>query len=123
MKRPLPRCIGIAIARSKPAANAGRFKISVLMNPSILNLRFSRDRSDSFLGSARALACPFRRLAEMFLSFNQEESLARRQRQHAMSEPDWRLPALPRPDEQPSAPVDTKQRAFTKRTPTQHPTK
>jgi len=35
-----------------------------------------------FPGSARALACYFRRLAEMLL-FNQRESLARRQRQHA----------------------------------------
>jgi hypothetical protein len=40
-------------------------------------------RSVSFLGSARASRAHFRRLAEMLLLFNQNGSLARRQRQHA----------------------------------------
>ncbi len=40
------------------------------------SLRFSS-------GERTRLACPFRRLAEMLLLFNQRKSLARRQRQHA----------------------------------------
>src|SRR5881398_4260719 len=48
----------------------------------------------SEFGERTRLACPFRRLAEMLLLFNQNGSLARRQRQHA------RARALPRPQSQ-----------------------
>src|SRR5438477_4955901 len=44
-------------------------------------------------GERTRLACPFRRLTEMPLLFNQKRSLARRQRQHARR---VRSPAFPR---------------------------
>src|SRR5438094_1895650 len=55
------------------------------MGPLAAKSTFSLDleSANSSLGSARALACSFRRLAEILPLFNERKSLARRQRQHA----------------------------------------
>src|SRR5436190_6008647 len=55
------------------------------MGPLAAKSTFSLDleSANSSLGSARALACSFRRLAEILPLLNERKSLARRQRQHA----------------------------------------
>src|SRR5947207_14127111 len=55
------------------------------MGPLAAKSTFSLDleSANSSLGSARALARSFRRLAEILPLFNERKSLARRQRQHA----------------------------------------
>ena len=71
------------------SADTGCFRKITAMAMSLWALAakstFSLDleSANSSLGSARALACSFRRLAEILPLFNERKSLARRQRQHA----------------------------------------